>query len=138
MKRATFARGFTTMERYHGALLKNYRYAFYNRIGDGYTISDSVSDNITTRIINVNDGVSLPTRIWFSDDSHPEGRSLLTLEYLNTSNINNMSMLFCYCNYLTSVNTIGWDTSKVTDMTLMFFQTSNLQNLTLSNFDITK
>lgn len=110
---------------------------FIGLSSDGYTISDSVSDNITTRIINVNDGVSLPTRIWFSDDSHPEGRSLLTLEYLDTSNINNMSMLFCYCNYLTSVNTIGWDTSKVTDMTLMFFLTSNLQNLTLSNFDIT-
>ena len=110
---------------------------FIGLSSDGYTISDSVSDNITTRIINVNDGVSLPTRIWFADDSHPEGRSLLTLEYLNTSNINNMSMLFCYCNYLTSVNTIGWDISKVTDMTLMFFLTSNLQNLTLSNFDIT-
>lgn len=51
MKRATFARGFTTMERYHGVLLKNYRYAFYNRIGDGYNISDYKLDYNKSRWI---------------------------------------------------------------------------------------
>lgn len=51
MKRATFARGFIAMERYHGAMLKNYRYAFYNRVGDGYTISDYKLDYDKSRWI---------------------------------------------------------------------------------------
>lgn len=36
MKRATFAKGFVAMERFHGEMLKEYRYAFYIRIGDDY------------------------------------------------------------------------------------------------------
>lgn len=40
MKRARFAKGFIAMDRFHSDLMKKYRYAFYVRIGDGYSIED--------------------------------------------------------------------------------------------------
>lgn len=40
MKRARFAKGFVVMDRYHGDMLKRYRYAFYVRVGDGYNIDE--------------------------------------------------------------------------------------------------
>lgn len=40
MKRARFAKGFVAMERFNSDLMKKYRYAFYMRIGDGYSIED--------------------------------------------------------------------------------------------------
>ena len=44
MKRATFAKGFTAMERFHGEMLKEYRYAFFIRIGDDYAYNASDYD----------------------------------------------------------------------------------------------
>lgn len=102
---------------------------------DGYTISDKVVGIITTRTITVNDGINLPTRVWFSDDRYYQGRALLTLDYFDTSNINNMLSLFCYCTHLTFVNTTGWNTRMVTNMGSMFKGCSSLTTLDVSKFD---
>lgn len=102
----------------------------------GYTISDTVADTVTTRIITVNDGVNLPTRVWFCDDGYKQGQAILTLNYFNTNNINDMQLLFYQCNHLTSVNTTGWDTSKVTNMYAMFYQCSKLETVNVSNFNL--
>ena len=49
MKRARFAKGFTAMERFHSEMMKNYRYAFYVRLGDGYSIDDYHLDYTKSR-----------------------------------------------------------------------------------------
>ena len=49
MKRARFAKGFTAMERFHGEMMKNYRYAFYIRLGDGHYIGDYDIDYTNSR-----------------------------------------------------------------------------------------
>ena len=62
---------------------------------------------------------------------------VLTLDAsnLNTSQITNMSMMFNFCEYLTSLNLSNWKTSQVTDMSAMFFNCKSLISLDLSNFD---
>ena len=62
---------------------------------------------------------------------------VLTLDAsnLNTSQITDMSMMFNFCEYLTSLNLSNWKTSQVTDMSAMFFNCKSLISLDLSNFD---
>ena len=53
----------------------------------------------------------------------------------NTSRVTNMSYMFYGCSGLTSLDLSGWNTSKVTDMSGMFEGCSNLTSLDLSNFN---
>ena len=73
------------------------------------------------------------TASWFKDMS-----SLTTiegLEYLNTSNVEEMSMMFYFCRSLTNIDLSHFDTSKVFNMMNMFAYCTSLQELDLSNFD---
>ena len=84
-------------------------------------------DGTTTRITRA---VDLPTKIDFR-----ELGSLISVEYLNTSNVTDMSYMFYNCTNLTSIDASNWDTSKVTDMCDMFFECHSLESLDLSNWD---
>ena len=57
------------------------------------------------------------------------------LEYLNTSEVTNMSGMFYRCSSLNSLDLSHFDTSKVTDMSDMFWGCSSLNSLDLSHFD---
>ena len=60
------------------------------------------------------------------------------LENLDTSNVRNMSSMFQYCSGLTSLDVSKFNTSKVTDMSYMFYSRygeNKLINLDMSNFD---
>ena len=59
-------------------------------------------------------------------------------EYLNTSEVTDMSCMFTYCSGLTSLDLSRFDTSKVTDMSSMFSNCSGLTSLDLSSFDTSK
>ncbi len=63
----------------------------------------------------------------------------LNLKNLNTENTTNMSYMFAYIDYngsnLSSLDISGFDTSKVTNMSNMFYNCSGLTNLDVSNFD---
>ena len=61
--------------------------------------------------------------------------SIEGLEYLDTSQVTDMGMMFNSCSNLTSLNLSNFDTSQVTDMSMMFNFCSNLTSLNLSNFD---
>ena len=61
--------------------------------------------------------------------------SIEGLEYLDTSQVTDMGMMFNSCSNLTSLNLSNFDTSQVTDMSMMFNSCSNLTSLNLSNFD---
>ena len=49
------------------------------------------------------------------------------LEYLNTANVTDMSLLFCRCEKLTSLDVSKFNTEKVTTMSRMFDGCSNLK-----------
>ena len=56
------------------------------------------------------------------------------LEYLNTSEVKDMSSMFAYCNMLTSLDLKNFNTQNVTNMGEMFCRTS-LTSLDLKNFN---
>ena len=58
----------------------------------------------------------------------------LNLEYMNTSNVEDMSYMFGDCNKLTDIYFSDFDTSKVRDMSYMFSGCENLEELDLSSF----
>ncbi|MCI6573148.1 MAG: BspA family leucine-rich repeat surface protein, partial [Firmicutes bacterium] len=53
----------------------------------------------------------------------------------NTSKVTNMSMMFVECSSLTSLNLSNFNTSKVTTMSWMFLHCSKLTSLNVSSFD---
>lgn len=57
------------------------------------------------------------------------------IQYLNTTNVTDMSGMFKGCSSLNTINISSFNTSKVTDMSAMFWDCSGLTSLDLSNFD---
>lgn len=60
------------------------------------------------------------------------------LNVLDTSDVTDISGMFCFCESLTSVDLSSFDTRKVTDMTSMFKMTFDLTALDLSGFDTSR
>ena len=56
------------------------------------------------------------------------------IKLLDTSNVTNMSYMFCNCSSLTSLDLTNFDTSRITDMSYMFFNCNRLKSLDLTNF----
>jgi surface protein len=55
----------------------------------------------------------------------------------DTSNVDNMMMMFQDCSGLTYINTESFNTSKVTDMRNMFYNCPSLKEIDISGFDTT-
>lgn len=97
---------------------------------DGYSYSITDVDNgdgTTTRTI-ISD--SLPTSISFRNKT-----GLISLSYLDTSNVTSGNGMFNGCSNLTSIDTSSFNTSKIKDMTAMFSDCTSLTKLDLSSFD---
>ena len=58
------------------------------------------------------------------------------MEYLNTSNVTNMSYMFFYCSHLKTVDVSNWDLSNVIDMSDTFSHCDSLKSLDVSNWDV--
>ena len=71
---------------------------------------------------------------WFKGFSQLE--TITGLEYLNTSQSENMERMFDGCEKLTSLNLSNFNTSKVRSMKFMFQNCAQLTTLDLSNFDV--
>ena len=91
-----------------------------------YTDVDN-SDGTITRTITSD---SLPTSISFESKA-----DLVSLSYLNTSNVTTMQYMFYNCNNLTSLDLSNFNTSSVTNMAYMFYGCNKLTTLDVSNFD---
>ena len=65
-------------------------------------------------------------------------RSIEGFEYLNTSQVTDMSRMFSDCESLTALDLSNFDTSKVMFMYSMFDGCQSLTALGLSNFDTSK
>ena len=59
----------------------------------------------------------------------------LDLSSFDTSQVTDMILMFSHCSSLTSLDLSSFDTSQVTNMTNMFYDCSNLTSLDLSSFD---
>ena len=57
------------------------------------------------------------------------------LEYLNTSEVKDMSRMFDGCTFLTSLDLKNFNTQNVTDMSRMFSRCASLTSLDLKNFN---
>ena len=75
------------------------------------------------------------TSTWFWFEGMKNLSSIIGLEYLNTSEVTNMSYMFAGCYKLSEINLSGFNTSKVTNMSNMFLSCSSLKTLDLSSFN---
>ena len=65
-------------------------------------------------------------------------KSIEGLDYLNTSEVTDMSGMFLGCSSLTEIDFSHFDTSQVTNMNGMFMECSSLTALDLSSFNTAK
>ncbi len=119
---------------YKGGTINNRDLNFDRSISAGFFRSSSP----TSVIIEPSfiDYKPTDTESWF--DSLRQLTSITGLEYLDTSNVIDMTNMFYYCNNLTQVDVSSFNTSKVLDMTGMFRYCSKITELDLSSFDTKK
>ena len=91
--------------------------------------ADFFGEHITTVILDKSMQNARPTSMegWFS--GFESMKEIKNLNYLNTSEVTNMSTLFNDCKGLTSIDISSWDTRKVTDMSQMFSYCDNLKSI---------
>lgn len=70
---------------------------------------------------------------WFTDGG--ELTEIEGMQYLNTSEVTNMEIMFSGCGQLTSIDLNYFDTQKVTNMRCMFISCVSLQSLNLQSFN---
>lgn len=73
------------------------------------------------------------TAYWFYDCS--KLKTIKGLENLNTSNVTNMSYMFCNCNSLTALDLSSFNTANVRTMYWMFEGCSSLTSIDVSQFN---
>lgn len=73
------------------------------------------------------------TSMWFEDMKNLT--TIIGMEYLNTSEVTNISYMFAECRALTSIDLSHFNTSKVTNMASLFKNCSSLTSIDLSSFD---
>ncbi len=122
--------------------------------------SDSIDENNPNIFEISEDDSEYPVYAWYADeptralfyytdadeivltsDSFENYINLRWLDSLkfNTSKMTTMERMFAYCKYLNdSLNLSNFDTSNVTDMSMMFYDCETLTSLDLSNFDTSK
>ena len=96
----------------------------------------NVADRVTARVVfdaSFRDFRPTTTARWFCN--YDVLKQIEGLEYLNTSEVKDMSGMFEYCSGLTSLDLSHFNTQNVTGMNHMFFDCSGLTSLDLKNFN---
>ena len=94
------------------------------------------SDSVTTRVVfdaSFRDFRPTTTARWFYKDLAL--KQIEGLEFLNTSEVKDMSGMFYGCSGLTSLDLSHFNTQNVTKMSGMFYGCSGLSSLDLSHFN---
>ena len=95
-----------------------------------------VADSTTTRVVfdvSFRDFRPTSTARWFCH--YRALKQIEGLEYLNTSEVKDMSSMFWGCSALTSLDLKNFNTKNVTDMRGMFSDCAALTSLDLKNFN---
>lgn len=106
-----------------------------NTGGDPGWYYDDTNANVTKVVFDPSFVNARPstTYKWFSSMGNLV--SITGINYLNTSEVTNMSWMFVGCSKLTSLDVSHFNTSKVISMYCMFESCSKLTSLDLSNFN---
>ncbi len=118
---------------------KTYSLNSGNNDPDWYAYSEGVYFNTTTVVFDASFKEARPTSTycWFSYMENLN--SIIGMkEYLNTSQVTNMSRMFYFCTDLTSLDVSGFNTENVTNMRYMFYGCEGLTSLDVSNFNTEK
>ncbi len=107
-------------------------------INDAGWDSDGTRSNVTKVVFDPSFADARPTTTydWFYGMQKLE--SITGMEYLNTSEVTNMSWMFTNCKKLTSLDLSHFNTSKVTNMNSMFGACWGLTSLDFSSFNTSK
>ncbi len=97
--------------------------------------SDNTYQSVTSVVIDESVKSYRPKSLYAWFNGMDRLTSITGLEYLNTSRVTNMSLLFAYCKRLKSLDLSSFDTHNVGNMQGMFMQCESLQSLDLSTFD---
>jgi len=103
--------------------------------GDNYTEweTDGINGSVTKVVFDPSFADARPTTTfdWFYYMQNLE--SITGLNYLNTSEVTDMSWMFNHCNDLTSLDLSNFNTSNVDRMTCMFYGCYNLRTIYVGN-----
>ena len=96
---------------------------------------DGTDANVTKVVFDLSFANARPTATcqWFAEMTNLT--SITGLNYLNTSEVTNMSSMFTGCSGLTSLDVSGFNTANVLYMGGMFYGCKNLTSLNVSNFN---
>ena len=110
----------------------------YNALAAPNNEWEPLAQNITNVVFDASFASARPTNTeyWFAGMDHLT--SITGMEYLNTSEVKYMSVMFYGCESLTSIDLSHFDTGKVTEMYEMFVDCSSLTRLNLSSFNTSK
>ena len=84
-------------------------------------------------VINESFKTFTPTTLKYFFEGLAQLETITGLEYLNTANVTDMSLLFDHCQKLTSLDLSNFNTAKVTNMNRMFSNCSNLKTIYASD-----
>ena len=100
--------------------------------------SSGIRNNIITVVFHESFALAHPKSCfaWFSDCAFLKG--FIGLEYLNTSDVVNMSRMFSNCTNLSSLDLSLFDTSNLTNIKEMFINCTNLKSINFGNADFSK
>jgi surface protein len=109
----------------------------YNAPGWPDWYEDGTRGSVTHVVFDSSFANARPTTTfyWFYDMDNLE--SITGMEYLNTSEVTDMTWMFAQCFTLKSLDLSHFNTAKVTDMSSMF-ENSRLKSLDLSSFNTSK
>ena len=93
------------------------------------------NNNITKVVFDEQFQYYRPTSCYYWFSGCNKLTEIVGLEYLNTSDVTNMSHMFYYCDYLNSIDVSHFNTAKVTDMAYMFGFCSSVTSLDFSSFN---
>ena len=127
-----------TFEKYEGESLPSDSESEW--VEDGKSVFEMFGSSIRDIkhiVINESFKTFTPTTLSSFFAALSELETITGLEYLNTANVTDMSLLFNNCQKLTSLDVTHFNTAKVTNMYRMF-NACGLTSLDLSNFNTAK
>ena len=127
-----------TFEKYEGESLPSESESEW--VEDGKSVFDMFKydcQNIKNIVINESFKTFTPTTLSRFFGGLTQLETITGLEYLNTANVTDMSLLFDNCQELTSLDVTHFNTANVTNMYRMF-NACGLTSLDLSNFNTAK
>ena len=127
-----------TFEKYEGESLPSDSESEW--VEDGKSVFEMFKydcQNIKNIVINESFKTFTPTTLSRFFGGLVKLETITGLEYLNTANVTDMSLLFNNCQKLTSLDVTHFNTAKVTNMYRMF-NACGLTSLDLSNFNTAK